>query len=79
MSFLQQIALKHGFHGDVREIVEDKSSPARSKLIENTSEIVERGGFGVPRYVFAEVELYEHLHKQIYRLDIEPSHYMFCS
>lgn len=46
VSVLQEVASGHGV--DAEALIQSKS--ASQQLRDNTSEVVERGGFGVPRY-----------------------------
>ena len=49
LQVLQEMAHSVNWDIDVKHLVEDKSHPARQILMDNTKEVVERGGFGVPR------------------------------
>lgn len=48
---LQEAADAVGYHVDVKTFMEDKTNPAREILLRNTDEAVQRGAFGVPRFL----------------------------
>ena len=50
ISVLQQIGDEFGMNCDVHDIVNNKSSFGRHRLIENTEEALARGAFGVPSF-----------------------------
>lgn len=50
MNVLQEAADAVGYHVDVKTFIEDKANPAR-KISRNTDEAVQRGAFGVPRFL----------------------------
>lgn len=51
MNVLQEAADAVGYHVDVKIFIEDKTNPARKILSRNTDEAVQRGAFGVPRFL----------------------------
>ena len=52
LNILQNIADSADYKINVNSFISDKKHPARQTLLDNTLEAVQRGAFGVPRYIW---------------------------